>query len=219
MKNKINKAKHDNRGVSLIELVIAIAIMAVLTGILAPMFYKYVEKSKKSKDLYTADQIARAVNIAFVDNPDLYDSFLKWTGIKHEVSAVVDGNEERYEVYLVVANDISYGRKTYCFKSQSGGWFGDRDGNTQFCGMVNKELGLSTTNVNSAIIPQYKAKRTEGKVKKNNGQLYPHQEVDRWRICKRKDNNMLEVWVAQPDPYGGYPVYRLWPNPDDEYRQ
>lgn len=41
--------------------------MGVLTGVLAPMFGKYVDKSPKSRDVYTADQIDRAVNIAFVE--------------------------------------------------------------------------------------------------------------------------------------------------------
>ncbi len=43
-------------------------------------------------------------------------------------------------------------------------------------------------------------------------------ELDRWRICKRKDNGQMEIWSAQPNPYGGYPIYRVWPIPDDIYK-
>ena len=71
---KINK----NSGVTLVELIVVIAIMAVLTGILYPAFNKYIEKSQKAKDRYTADQIARAVNIAFIEYPEAYEAYQNW---------------------------------------------------------------------------------------------------------------------------------------------
>ena len=50
----------NNKGFSLVELIIVIAIMAVLIGILAPQFVKYVEQSRRSRDIQTADQIREA---------------------------------------------------------------------------------------------------------------------------------------------------------------
>lgn len=49
-----------NKGFSLVELIIVIAIMAVLVGVLAPLFIKYVEQSRRSRDIQTADQIREA---------------------------------------------------------------------------------------------------------------------------------------------------------------
>ena len=43
--------ENSNRGFSIVELIIVIAIMAVLVGILAPTFVKYVDKARKSKDI------------------------------------------------------------------------------------------------------------------------------------------------------------------------
>ena len=45
-----NKKNLYNRGFSLIELIIVIAIMAVLTGILAPSLLSYIHKAKVAAD-------------------------------------------------------------------------------------------------------------------------------------------------------------------------
>ncbi len=59
--------KLDNKGFSLVELIIVIAIMAVLIGVLAPQYLKYVEKSRQSADLDTIDQMISAVEIYSAD--------------------------------------------------------------------------------------------------------------------------------------------------------
>ena len=38
------KKKMDNKGFSLVELIIVIAIMVILVAVLAPQYLKYVEK-------------------------------------------------------------------------------------------------------------------------------------------------------------------------------
>ena len=59
--------KINNKGFSLVELIVVIAIMAVLIGVLAPQFIKYVEKSRQTTDIQNKDTCVSAVRAYYAD--------------------------------------------------------------------------------------------------------------------------------------------------------
>lgn len=62
-----NKKKKDNKGFTLVELVIVVAILAILVGILAPQYTKYVEKSRKAADASNMDELVKVVKVFAAD--------------------------------------------------------------------------------------------------------------------------------------------------------
>ncbi|MCM1325490.1 MAG: type II secretion system GspH family protein [Bacteroidales bacterium] len=61
------KKEMNNKGFSLVELIIVIAIMAVLVGVLAPQYLKYVNNSKVSTDITNAGTLNTAFSAAIAD--------------------------------------------------------------------------------------------------------------------------------------------------------
>lgn len=57
----MKKENMNNKGFSLVELIIVIAIMAILIVVLAPQYLKYVERSRNSTDLQNATELKIAV--------------------------------------------------------------------------------------------------------------------------------------------------------------
>ena len=82
----------NNKGFSLVELIIVIAIMAILVGVMAPQLIKYIEKSKVSADTQAADAVHSAILTAMMDpevvNDSGYNSSSVITGGAQSVTAL-----------------------------------------------------------------------------------------------------------------------------------
>ncbi len=57
----------NNKGFSLVELIIVIAIMAILVGVMAPQLIKYIEKTNVSSDTQLCDTVKNAITTAMMD--------------------------------------------------------------------------------------------------------------------------------------------------------
>lgn len=63
----------NNKGFTLMELIIVIAIMAILVGLIVPLLHIYLNKSELTSDLNICDSIQTAITVAMND-PDVLNS-------------------------------------------------------------------------------------------------------------------------------------------------
>jgi len=61
------KMKMDNKGFSLVELIIVIAIMAILISALAPQYVKFATNARVIGDMSNAKEIAKAFEAAIAE--------------------------------------------------------------------------------------------------------------------------------------------------------
>ena len=105
----------NNKGFSLVELIIVIAIMAVLVGVLAPTYLQYVEKSKKSNDVSTVDSVINAVEIAAID-PEVMTDDTESLKITFSTSSMQIDDEDcawAKAIRAAVGNDVKLKSTTW----------------------------------------------------------------------------------------------------------
>lgn len=95
--------KKNNKGFSLVELIIVIAIMAILAGALAPALIKYINKSRKSTDIQNADSLRTAIQTA-LSNPDAADNAPTVLTAASTVTTSVSNDTFSSEVHSVVGS-------------------------------------------------------------------------------------------------------------------
>lgn len=78
---KLFQKKKNNKGFSLVELIVVVAIMAVLLGVLVPTLVRHVETSKHQKDVSAVAELRNAFEIALANE--------KYANI--EATLVLDG--------------------------------------------------------------------------------------------------------------------------------
>lgn len=82
----MKKLKKNNEGFSLVELIIVIAIMAILVGVLAPQYLGHVDKTKQSTDIQNAESLATEIGVklaeAEVNGTWVDGTTVNWNSVK-----------------------------------------------------------------------------------------------------------------------------------------
>lgn len=106
------KKKMNNKGFSLVELIIVIAIMAVLIGVLAPQYIKFVAKSKVSTDITNAEELANAINVALADT-DMAISIASGTPFSAGTVVTTEGGADKVKAPASKVNSTRQWVVTY----------------------------------------------------------------------------------------------------------
>ncbi|CDE53316.1 putative uncharacterized protein [Roseburia sp. CAG:303] len=120
------KKKMNNKGFSLVELIVVIAIMAVLIGVLAPTLLGNIEKSRLAKDKDAIDVLYKAWQTTAV-NPDY----------------TVPAGDYEYTVSSDGKIDITTNFSTIKFEN------GNSGGDAQFVNDLKEYIGDSTIKLSS----------------------------------------------------------------------
>ncbi len=67
------KMRKNNKGFSLVELIIVIAIMAILASAIAPALIRYINKARKADDIAFADSLGTTFQASVSANDALYE--------------------------------------------------------------------------------------------------------------------------------------------------
>ncbi len=99
MKSGILQKYKNNKGFTLVELIIVVAIIAVLAAVLVPQYMTYVERSKESSDLQLATNLIKAANLAMADpqNEIPADTILEVLWVTNTTSS-----DQRFRGWLLV---------------------------------------------------------------------------------------------------------------------
>lgn len=109
--------KTNNKGFSLVELIVVVAIMAVLMVVVAPQMLKYVDKARIQRDNQAIAEIANAAKIAMADE-DVYKYVNGLTPKQVTVTfsagkIQLDDNALENELKEVIGEDVELAYSTY----------------------------------------------------------------------------------------------------------
>ena len=108
----------NNKGFSLVELIIVVAIMAVLIGVLAPQYLKYVEKSRVSSDKTAISAVVGAVNTSLSDE-DVYSDVSTSGSVSISATGAVSCGDTALQtaIHKICGSTVSLASKAYKGKS------------------------------------------------------------------------------------------------------
>jgi prepilin-type N-terminal cleavage/methylation domain-containing protein len=193
-----------NKGFSLVELIIVIAIIAILAAAIAPALIRYITKSRKADDIAAADAIGVSVNAA-ISSDDEMTEFINWNVAELKNSST--DNEYRVIGYSSVSNSNQGQAYRSPFRVNNNLPSKYSAIGQQFADFMNEDLG------NELVTMRF---TSFGK-------------LDQWILCVDR-RERLSVWVGADmngnvwhikndgTTGGTQRYYQLWPEIDSDYQ-
>lgn len=66
MNNLIKKVKNNQKGFTLVELIVVIAILGVLAAVAVPNYMNYLYRSRVNADITTAAEVVKAARVMYI---------------------------------------------------------------------------------------------------------------------------------------------------------
>ncbi len=202
--------KKNNKGFTLVELMIAVAIMAILTAIVGLSIIRYIEKARKQKDVAAAETIYKAaeVTLATADSEVLG----AWENSTGNALYTLYANGETYkgEFLAWARGQFIYNDENYEFKNA----WNNAQAQWNFVEEFNPYIGQSANSKTFNKSNKGNAARFSYTKTKDPKKRYK-QYADCWMIFRREDNHMIEVWIGyKPSGQIVQAYYRLYPDTD-----
>lgn len=238
------KRRNHNKGFSLVELIIVIAIMAILAAAIAPAVIRYIDKSRKAVDVATGELIFKAAELAYTSAND--ETYTGWTIAIKRKCAQTTVTTNGYNAELdksckstYVIDVVAWCRGTeykgshataenIMFKATLDGE-DDEDSINQRA-YTNEFLYLLMHDQALDEVDHAGERRYDGvsadflkfryKKELSNG-LVP----ECWQLCIREDTKTPEVWIGDKNFNNrgankpNHPLYRIYPDPCEVYME
>ena len=208
------RIRKNNKGFSLVELIIVIAIMAILSAVIGLAIIRYIAKARKAHDIAAADALGASVSAALSADDDM-NKFIEWN-----VAELIKGNGKNTDNYRVlgyssVATGNTGNKYNVLFKSNNIGasHAEAKAAAVDFANFMNNDMGDRLVSM----------------------KFNQFSKIDQWIICIDRLGN-ISVWVGagfngnqwtidgnthMAKNHSGKMVhyYMLWPEVDKAYER
>lgn len=166
--------KKTNKGFSLVELIIVIAIMAILAGAIAPALIRYIDKSRKSNDVTAAKSIKTAVETA-LGNEQMYE-YLTSGKAQNEFTGIITVQPgKKLTTSTTTGKDNS--ENCIAVSVDNSGFTGELKTDTKLQATIKKAIQLEVATNIGEKMPKCKYKKNACKPKSDDEEIRPSKFV------------------------------------------
>jgi len=225
--------KMNNKGLSLVELIIVVAIIAILSAAISPALIRYIEKSRKKVDVQSAEMIYDAVIYSLgTSDEEVYESFMN-TENDYKSASFIDpesGHEMRPVAYArgvkvgdwenslfkCAHNDGKGGEQAFV-NGMLDALVHDKAHGKGYTWSKDKKNPNAYDGKSTCMVPLKFGKKMKSDIKNDGG--YPEVYPEAYIIARDTVTNDPVIYIgAKPSGKLLQAYWRIYPEPCDKYK-